>query len=79
MFTSGTGTTPVCWCRPAYGSMMYPNVGDYEDRIGLSPPTDYPCDPWGTQQTRVTSSLNTTLTLAITTPSQRLDYEHSRK
>jgi hypothetical protein len=26
----------------AYSSMPYPNVGDYEGRIGLSPPTAYP-------------------------------------
>ena len=67
LLTSGTGATPVCWCRPAYGSMMYPNVGDYEGRTGLSPPAAYPCDPWGTQQTPVTASLNTTFILVVTT------------
>jgi hypothetical protein len=27
---------------PVYGSTLYQNVGDYKERIGLSPPVVYP-------------------------------------
>ena len=42
LLTLGTGYHLVCQAMPAYSSTLYPDVGDYEGRIGLSPPTVYP-------------------------------------
>ena len=42
LLTSGTGYHLACKAMLACSSMPYPNVGDYEGWIGLSPPTTYP-------------------------------------
>ena len=42
LLTSGTGLQLVCQAIPVYSSMLYPDVGDYKGRTGLSPPTSYP-------------------------------------
>ena len=42
LLTSGIGSHLVCQARPAYSSMSYSNLGDYEGRTGLSPPCAYP-------------------------------------
>ena len=42
LFTSSTGLQLVYQSMPVYSSTPYPNVGDYEGRIGLSPPAAYP-------------------------------------
>ena len=51
---------------PAYSSTPYPNMGIMKDGQGCHhlPPTPQPED---TRQTKVTSSLDTTSTLSITT------------
>jgi hypothetical protein len=42
LLTSGTGLQLVCESMPVYGSTPYPDMGDYKERIGLSPPATYP-------------------------------------
>jgi hypothetical protein len=52
---------------PAYSSMMLPNVKDYKGRTWLLPLAAYLYNPWSTQQTKVTFSLDTASMLLITT------------
>jgi hypothetical protein len=49
-----------------YGCTPYPNVEDYEGRTRLSPPAAYPSTV-GYKATKVTSSIDTTSTLLVTT------------
>ena len=42
LLTLGTGLQLVCQSILACSFTSYPDMGDYEGRIGLSPPTAYP-------------------------------------
>ena len=42
LLTSGTGEHLVYQALPACSSTLYPDVGDYKGRTGLSPPAAYP-------------------------------------
>ena len=42
LLTSGTGEHLVYQALPTCSSTLYPDVGDYKGRTGLSPPAAYP-------------------------------------
>ena len=67
MHTSGTGLLLVC--QVISGIQLYdvPEREGLEGPIGLSPPAAYLYKPRGTRQTKVTTNLDTTFTLLITT------------
>jgi hypothetical protein len=42
LLASGTDLRVVCQAYPTCSSTPYPNMGDYKEWIGLSPPAAYP-------------------------------------